>query len=193
MAKGFGHFESPIRSKQNNSHLLPFYVCRLTKNLRGLQYSTYRLQLPYKYSIPLIIVSIVLHWLLSNSLYLMASGGSRYHPSWMDPRKLYANLNTPRLCEAKRAIRRHLAVSDCNICRIQRNSGNCIVCSLRGGQHGPHRTRIPQTPQRHEQHGKQLARPVCCLPRLHSFRCSQASSAIRRFTSIILPQSPVRI
>ena len=37
---------------------------------RGLQRSTYRLQLPYRYSIPLIIVSVLLHWLYSNCIYL---------------------------------------------------------------------------------------------------------------------------
>ncbi|KAI0847467.1 hypothetical protein F5Y00DRAFT_271216 [Daldinia vernicosa] len=37
---------------------------------KGGQYSTYRLQLPYKYSIPLIATSIFLHWLLSNKYYL---------------------------------------------------------------------------------------------------------------------------
>ncbi|KAI1848060.1 hypothetical protein JX266_006173 [Neoarthrinium moseri] len=37
----------------------------------GMQVSTYRLQLPYKYSIPLIAISTLLHWLLSNSLFLL--------------------------------------------------------------------------------------------------------------------------
>lgn len=42
-----------------------------------MQYSTYRLQLPYKYSIPLILMSIFLHWLLSNTLYLFISEGGK--------------------------------------------------------------------------------------------------------------------
>ena len=37
---------------------------------KGSQRSTYRLQLPYKYIIPLCIVSTVLHWLVSRSLFL---------------------------------------------------------------------------------------------------------------------------
>ncbi|KAI8957866.1 hypothetical protein F5Y11DRAFT_352123 [Daldinia sp. FL1419] len=45
---------------------------------KGDQYSTYRLQLPYKYSIPLIATSIVLHWLLSNTLYLFISIGGYF-------------------------------------------------------------------------------------------------------------------
>ncbi|KAG8156605.1 hypothetical protein KVR01_013556 [Diaporthe batatas] len=37
---------------------------------KGDQISSYRLQLPYKYSIPLIAISIVLHWLLSSAIFL---------------------------------------------------------------------------------------------------------------------------
>ncbi|KAL8728643.1 MAG: hypothetical protein Q9166_005258 [cf. Caloplaca sp. 2 TL-2023] len=35
------------------------------------QRSTYRLQLPYRYSIPLLTISAVLHWLVSQSLYVV--------------------------------------------------------------------------------------------------------------------------
>ncbi|KAI1850745.1 hypothetical protein JX266_004027 [Neoarthrinium moseri] len=45
---------------------------------KGKQYSTYRLQLPYKYSIPLILCSILLHWMLSNTLYLFISQGGYF-------------------------------------------------------------------------------------------------------------------
>ncbi|KAI1455288.1 hypothetical protein F4805DRAFT_468796 [Annulohypoxylon moriforme] len=45
---------------------------------KGEQFSTYRLQLPFKYSIPLILVSIVLHWLLSNTIYLFISTGGYF-------------------------------------------------------------------------------------------------------------------
>ncbi|KAF0324135.1 hypothetical protein GQ607_008565 [Colletotrichum asianum] len=44
---------------------------------RGQQIDTYRLQLPYRQSIPLITASIVLHWLLSNSLFVIVSQGSK--------------------------------------------------------------------------------------------------------------------
>lgn len=37
----------------------------------GAQRSTYYLSLPYKYSIPLLIVSAVLHWLVSQSLFFV--------------------------------------------------------------------------------------------------------------------------
>ncbi|KAK9420702.1 hypothetical protein SUNI508_00793 [Seiridium unicorne] len=57
------------------------FTCRFWKmliNRRGEQYATYRLQLPYKYSIPLIACSIFLHWLLSNTVYLFVSEGGYY-------------------------------------------------------------------------------------------------------------------
>ena len=37
---------------------------------RGSQRSTYRLQLPYKYGIPLLVAAALLHWLISQSLFL---------------------------------------------------------------------------------------------------------------------------
>jgi hypothetical protein len=37
---------------------------------RGKQRSTYRLSLPYRYSIPMLVASAVLHWLLSQSIFL---------------------------------------------------------------------------------------------------------------------------
>ncbi|KAL8894730.1 MAG: hypothetical protein Q9192_004093 [Flavoplaca navasiana] len=36
----------------------------------GEQRSTYRLQVPYRYGVPLITVSVVMHWLVSQSLYV---------------------------------------------------------------------------------------------------------------------------
>lgn len=43
----------------------------------GDQISTYRLQLPYKYSVPLMITSIMMHWLISRSIYLVAIEGGK--------------------------------------------------------------------------------------------------------------------
>ncbi|KPA39095.1 hypothetical protein FLAG1_08052 [Fusarium langsethiae] len=45
---------------------------------KGQQRSTYRLQLPYRYSIPLIIVSIFMHWLVSNAIYVFVVEGDYY-------------------------------------------------------------------------------------------------------------------
>jgi len=39
-------------------------------NKKGQQRSTYRLQLPYRWSVPLLVVSLLLHWLYSNVLYV---------------------------------------------------------------------------------------------------------------------------
>ncbi|KAI0438838.1 hypothetical protein F4803DRAFT_569172 [Xylaria telfairii] len=41
----------------------------------GQQISTYRLQLPYRYSVPLILISAVLHWLVSNAVFLYINEG----------------------------------------------------------------------------------------------------------------------
>ncbi|KAI1139810.1 hypothetical protein F5Y05DRAFT_380161 [Hypoxylon sp. FL0543] len=48
---------------------------------QGEQYATYRLQLPYRYSLPLIAISIFLHWLLSNTIYIFISTGGYYGTS----------------------------------------------------------------------------------------------------------------
>lgn len=45
---------------------------------KGAQRSTYRLQLPYKYSIILITISIGLHWIISNVLFISAFEGGTY-------------------------------------------------------------------------------------------------------------------
>ena len=37
----------------------------------GTQRSTYRLQLPYRYGIPLLVISVILHWLVSQSIFLV--------------------------------------------------------------------------------------------------------------------------
>lgn len=45
---------------------------------QGEQLSTYRLQLPYRYSIPLLTTSILLHWLVSNTIYMSVAEGGYY-------------------------------------------------------------------------------------------------------------------
>jgi hypothetical protein len=51
------------------SYGIGFKALRVT-NPRGGQRSTYRLQLPYRWSIPLLAVSSILHWVYSNCFYL---------------------------------------------------------------------------------------------------------------------------
>ena len=53
-----------------------FDFARMRKPLRvskplGKKLSTYRLQLPYKYGIPLMVLSGILHWLVSQSLFIV--------------------------------------------------------------------------------------------------------------------------
>jgi len=43
---------------------------------QGRQVSTYRLQLPYRYSIPSLFASAILHWLMANAFYVFVSRGS---------------------------------------------------------------------------------------------------------------------
>ena len=45
---------------------------RVSINPEGAQRSTYFLQLPYRVGIPLIVVSIILHWLCSQSIFLVS-------------------------------------------------------------------------------------------------------------------------
>lgn len=48
---------------------------------RGKQTSTYLLQLPYKYSLPLLGVSMLLHWTLSNAIFLYIVEGGKCAPT----------------------------------------------------------------------------------------------------------------
>ncbi|EXK82470.1 hypothetical protein FOQG_13183 [Fusarium oxysporum f. sp. raphani 54005] len=51
------------------SYGIQFKALRVTSP-RGIQRSTYRLQLPYRWSIPLLAISSILHWVYSNCFYL---------------------------------------------------------------------------------------------------------------------------
>ncbi|KAE9573125.1 hypothetical protein CGMCC3_g10868 [Colletotrichum fructicola] len=70
-------------SREWDNFSLGFCPLRVTQP-KGEQISTYRLQLPYKYNIPLIASSTLAHWLLSNTLFIMVSQGSYYQvdPLW---------------------------------------------------------------------------------------------------------------
>lgn len=60
-----------------NSFSVDYRPLRVTSP-QGEQHSTYRLQLPYRYSLPLLVTSIFLHWLTSNVLYLVIVEGGFY-------------------------------------------------------------------------------------------------------------------
>lgn len=63
--------------KEWNSYGIDYRALRVTRP-QGQQRSTYRLQLPYRYSVPLIVVSIFLHWLVSNALYVFVLEGGEF-------------------------------------------------------------------------------------------------------------------
>lgn len=46
---------------------------------RGQQTATYRLQLRYRYSVVLIIMSVFTYWLVSNALFIIISQGCKYN------------------------------------------------------------------------------------------------------------------
>lgn len=63
--------------KEWNAYGTDYRPLRVTQP-QGQQRSTYRLQLPYRYSVPLIVVSIFLHWLVSNALYVFVLEGGEF-------------------------------------------------------------------------------------------------------------------
>ncbi|OJJ80605.1 uncharacterized protein ASPGLDRAFT_69380 [Aspergillus glaucus CBS 516.65] len=54
-----------------NSYSVHRKGLRVSTFLHGHQWSTYFLSLPYRYAIPLIACSGILHWLISRSLYIV--------------------------------------------------------------------------------------------------------------------------
>ncbi|KAG8164133.1 hypothetical protein KVR01_006051 [Diaporthe batatas] len=54
------------------------YKALRVTNPKGQQISTYFLQLPYRYSVPLLIISILLHWVLSGCIYLLVMQGGYF-------------------------------------------------------------------------------------------------------------------
>lgn len=62
-------FTCMLLSNEWNGYAYERKSLRVT-NPTGTQRSTYRLQLPYKYGIPLLIISGTMHWLVSQSIFL---------------------------------------------------------------------------------------------------------------------------
>ncbi|KAI6763294.1 hypothetical protein HG531_013191 [Fusarium graminearum] len=56
-----------------------FRALRVTEP-QGEQKSTYSLQLPYRFSVPIILVSTLLHWIYSNCIYV--SHSHKYEANW---------------------------------------------------------------------------------------------------------------
>ncbi|KAI0898651.1 hypothetical protein F4806DRAFT_494311 [Annulohypoxylon nitens] len=69
-----GFFTRLQAEKEWNSYSQKFQPLRVSYPM-GKQISSYRLQLPYKYSIPLFCISVLCHWLLSNAFFLFIMVG----------------------------------------------------------------------------------------------------------------------
>lgn len=69
-------FTRMLAESEWQSFSMGYRPLRVT-NPRGEQRSTFRLQLPYRYSIPLLVISIFLHWITSNALFLFMSEGGK--------------------------------------------------------------------------------------------------------------------
>lgn len=54
------------------------YKALRVTNPQGQQSSTYFLQLPYRYSVPILITSTLLHWILSGCIYLLVLRGDYF-------------------------------------------------------------------------------------------------------------------
>lgn len=65
-------FTSMAMGKEWNDFSLRRAPLRVSDNPRGEQRSRYFLQLPYRFSIPLMAVSILLHWMLSQAVFVLA-------------------------------------------------------------------------------------------------------------------------
>ncbi|KAF4343996.1 hypothetical protein FBEOM_2040 [Fusarium beomiforme] len=74
-----GLFTRMLAEFEWSKYSVEYRALRVTEP-RGSQNATYRLQLPYRFSIPLIIISIVLHWIYSNCIYV--SNYEAYSPSY---------------------------------------------------------------------------------------------------------------
>lgn len=74
-----GLFTRMLAEFEWSKYSVGFRSLRVTEP-KGSQNSTYRLQLPYRFSIPLVIVSIALHWLYSNCIYVSNYEGKHLYP-----------------------------------------------------------------------------------------------------------------
>lgn len=78
-----GVFTSMLLTYENLGYATGRKALRVSKP-SGAQRSTYWLQLPYRYAIPLMIAMSVLHWLISQSLFLICVA-IRDSTGWQDP------------------------------------------------------------------------------------------------------------
>ncbi|KAE8369751.1 hypothetical protein BDV27DRAFT_172402 [Aspergillus caelatus] len=65
-------FSTMVLSKEWTSYALQRKGLRVSTAPKGSQRSTYFLSLPYRYALPLLALSTLLHWLISESLFLVS-------------------------------------------------------------------------------------------------------------------------
>ncbi|KAE8306199.1 hypothetical protein BDV41DRAFT_583543 [Aspergillus transmontanensis] len=65
-------FSTMVLSSEWNSYALQRKGLRVSTAPKGSQRSTYFLSLPYRYALPLLALSTLLHWLISESLFLVS-------------------------------------------------------------------------------------------------------------------------
>ncbi|OTB05540.1 hypothetical protein M426DRAFT_10585 [Hypoxylon sp. CI-4A] len=112
-------FTRLLSEEEFNSYALSPPKPLRVSNPKGEQISTYWLQLPFMYSVPLLMASSSLHWLASNSIFLVATRGGYlrdyYDSQTMDKWRLFEDCVavlgfSPRLVMAFLVLSSALAV-----------------------------------------------------------------------------------
>lgn len=67
-----GIFTSMLQAAEWNDYSVERKGLRISSATEGAQRDTYFLSLPYRYSVPLLIISALLHWLVSQSVFLVS-------------------------------------------------------------------------------------------------------------------------
>jgi hypothetical protein len=67
-----GVFTSMLQAAELNDYSVKRKGLRISTTPEGAQRSTYFLSLPFRYSIPLLILSAIIHWLVSQSIFLVS-------------------------------------------------------------------------------------------------------------------------
>ena len=67
-----GILTSMVQAAEWSSYSMQRKGLRISTVKKGAQRSTYFLSLPYRYSVPLLVASALLHWLVSQSVFMLA-------------------------------------------------------------------------------------------------------------------------
>jgi hypothetical protein len=132
------------------------YTTLRVTHRKGQQRSTYRLQLPYRWSLPLLTVSALLHWLYSNSLYITIYEGM---PLFSCPLNLCRDAHITRISLAKR--RGQLGQGVGIFVQIHLHLLHHIYLY----RHRPTHSGLRQAARRHAHGAEQLGRHLGRLPR----------------------------